>query len=120
MVIVSVHTGWYAYTKDLQEMDGCRPQPGSVTLTWQNWNQCLAAHPDQVFRRYIVDGIRSGIRVAFVYLHACRRSSWNMALARAIYNNEYKRAINDNKHYLSRKQNFQSLKSLEQHLIIVS
>lgn len=36
-------------------------------LVWQEWDRCLATHPDQRLRRYIVDGIRYGFRIGFEY-----------------------------------------------------
>ena len=53
-------------------------------LSWQEWDRCLASHPDQRFRRYIVDGIRRGFRIGFDYSHAdyTRSSPNNMISAR--------------------------------------
>ena len=52
-------------------------------LSWQEWDRCLASHPDRRFRRYIVDGIRRGFRIGFDYSHAdyTRSSPNNMISA---------------------------------------
>jgi len=56
---------------------------GYYPLHWQEWDRCLASHPDQCFRQYIVDGIRFGFRIGFDYgSHTCRRSPSNMLSAR--------------------------------------
>ncbi len=36
----------------------------TTPLRWEVWDQKLATHPDQRFRRYIAEGIRRGFRVA--------------------------------------------------------
>lgn len=58
-------------------LDACRPHgprrwPAALNqvnspLHWQVWDRCLRSHPDERFRRYIVDGIRFGFRVGFNY-----------------------------------------------------
>ncbi len=65
--------GQYPYKDHLLEIDRCwlecpvvLPQYLSQVVTplrWAQWDQELAAHPDQQFRRYVVDGVRSGFRV---------------------------------------------------------
>ena len=78
---------------DLLALDACRSrtpqiiwpsgmQAVTTPLCWQSWDCCLANHPDQQFRRYIVEGIRFGFRIGFNYDHACRRSSRNMSSTR--------------------------------------
>ena len=53
-------------------------------LQADEWDRSLANHPDQNFRRYIVDEIRHGFRVGFDYAHAERtqNSTSNMLSAR--------------------------------------
>ena len=36
----------------------------------QEWDRCLAEHPDQHFRAYIINGIRFGFRVGYAYHHS--------------------------------------------------
>ncbi len=65
--------GGYPYTEHLLEMESCRwecpvvlPQylrQVETPLEWREWDRELATHPDQRFRRYIVEGIRKGFRV---------------------------------------------------------
>ena len=72
--------GLYAYTKDLQQIDACRPEnttrlPHAMSnvitpLHWQEWESALADHPDQRFNEYIIDGIRYGFRVGVDYATA--------------------------------------------------
>lgn len=50
-------------------------------LQWREWDQCLAEHPDQRFRSYIVNGIRFGFRVGYTYHHSPRKSRQNMPSA---------------------------------------
>ena len=50
-------------------------------LHWQEWDRCLAEHPDQRFRAYIVNGIRFGFRVGYAYHHSPRKSRQNMPSA---------------------------------------
>ena len=54
----------------------------TTPLCWQEWDQCLANHPDR-FRQYIVEGIRHRFRIGFDYgSHTCRRFPCNMLSAR--------------------------------------
>ena len=82
--------GRYVYTEDLLAKDSCRPVAGSevlqkrmqdinTPLQWQRWDKCLVTHPDQEFRQYIVNGIRSGFGVGFDYSHSCRSSGRTLA-----------------------------------------
>ena len=50
-------------------------------LRWQEWDRCLAEHPDQRFRAYIVNGIRFGFRIGYAYHHSPRKSRQNMPSA---------------------------------------
>ena len=60
--------GPYLYMEDLLRLDRCRPlQPAHLSpaladvvtpLQWREWDRCLASHPDQRFREYVVGGIR--------------------------------------------------------------
>lgn len=70
----------YPYMEDLGQLERCVPQAdalgvpaalrGIVTpLHWQVWDHLLATHPDQVFRRYICQGIRAGFRLGFDRSH---------------------------------------------------
>ena len=80
----------YKYMDDLLQLDsytspghkGLPQQMQTVhsPLQWQVWDRCLKDHPDQRFRRYIVEGIKSGFRVGFNGLHT-RSASNNMLSA---------------------------------------
>ena len=71
MTLLLPITGLYSYTEDL--LDACRLECPVVLpqylrqvvtpLCWEQWDQALAAHPDQRFRRYVVEGVRNGFRV---------------------------------------------------------
>ena len=77
--------------EDLLALDGCRPRfpvrgPTPMAairtpLKWEEWDRALGQHPDQRFRKYIVDGIRWGFRVGFDYSRTCRKAKRNMASA---------------------------------------
>ena len=83
--------GPYRYMEDLLALDGCRPRfpvrgptPMAAIRTphkWDEWDRALGQHPDQRFRKYIVDGIRWGFRVGFDYSRTCRKAKRNMASA---------------------------------------
>ena len=85
--------GSYRYTHHLQAMDRCRPtgpptlpvglaSASSSPLRWTSWAECLAAHPDQEYANYIVQGIQSGFRLGFDYSgHSCKRATRNMGSA---------------------------------------
>ena len=87
-----MHAGHYKYMEDLVKLDACRaqvpihlPEPMREVVTpldWREWDRCLAAHPDQQFREYIVNGIRSGFRIGFNYNASCIGSTRNMQSAR--------------------------------------
>ena len=78
--------------EDLLALDACRPQTPSLLpagmqqintpLDWRAWDSCLASHPDQAFRQYIVHGIRYGFRIGFNYSHTCTSAMRNLASAR--------------------------------------
>ena len=54
--------------EDLMKLDACRsPQPIilpqemqeiQTPLRWQEWDRALESHPNQRFRRYVVEGIK--------------------------------------------------------------
>ena len=81
----------YQYMDDLMGMDACRSNTPTrlpegmeqveSPLDWQEWDHCLAAHPDQQFRHYIVEGIRRGFRVGFDARQGDIRSSSNNMLS---------------------------------------
>ena len=81
----------YRYMDDLLLLDACRPSAPvrlpcglsgvDTPLDWREWDRCLASHPDQQFRAYIVAGIRDGFRVGFDYSRPCRHSLRNMPSA---------------------------------------
>ncbi len=82
----------YVGMEDLLEIDSCRPScpirlPQGMEvvispLNWRVWERALARHPDNRFRKYIVEGIRNGFRVGFDYWVGVRVSLTNMASAR--------------------------------------
>ena len=55
----------------------------NTPLSWSEWDRALGSHPDQRFRRYIVEGIRYGFRVGFDYQTPIVSSQHNMPSARA-------------------------------------
>ena len=68
----------YRYIKDLLSLDECRTEsrayalpPGmeaiNTPLDWRQWEVCLADHPDDLYRNYIIKGIRDGFRIGFDY-----------------------------------------------------
>ena len=71
--------GAYKYMDDLRQLDAyCSVAPTHLPssmeevrspLPWRKWDQTLATHPDQRFRRYITEGLRYGFRVGFDYHH---------------------------------------------------
>jgi hypothetical protein len=73
--------------EELRQWDRCRGNPSThlpetmrtlnISLDWREWDRCLVDHPHQVFRKYVVDGIRHGFRVGFDYVgEGPTRSSW--------------------------------------------
>lgn len=81
--------GTYQYLDDLVALQRCKPTspwrtvpseflPMSPSLPWQAWDRRLASHPDQQFRKLIVEGLRDGFRVGFDYPHHCRSSKRNL------------------------------------------
>ena len=87
-------TDHYQYTKDLCELDACRPQcpvaqipPEACTvvtpLPQEHWERALADHPDRQFVRYIINGLRDSFRIGFQHGRAtCRSAATNMQSAR--------------------------------------
>ena len=81
----------YKFMDDLEQWDSCRSsQPIrppewmnaiNTPLDWREWDRCLADHPDERFRRYIVNGIREGFRVGYDYRRAgqIRSAQGNMS-----------------------------------------
>ena len=78
--------------KDLLALDSCRPNDSSHSLAqnlhgvstplpWQVWDQKLASHPDQEFRKYIVSGLRDGFRIGFDYPGTCQWARRNLLSA---------------------------------------
>ena len=76
---------------DLQHTDACRPSVPTCLpprleevhcpLPWWEWDRSLASHPDQQFRAYIREGLRSGFQVGFDYRCSCQKAQRNMASA---------------------------------------
>lgn len=109
LVVCSVPPGQgrYQYREDLLQLDAYRPTTAvplpwamrqiDSPLHWQEWDRCLAAHPDQHFRRYIVEGIKCGFRIGFDYRKQAdtRSLSNNMLSAR-----EHPEVVNE---YLARE-----------------
>ena len=84
--------GPYLYMEDLLRLDRCRPQEpvrlspaleDVVTpLKWRECDWCLASHPDQRFREYVVGGIRDGFCVGFDYAGSCSPARGSMVSAK--------------------------------------
>ena len=61
------------YIMSVSELDACRLECPVVlpqylkqvvtTLRWEERDRALAAHPDQRFRRYVIEGVRNGFSV---------------------------------------------------------
>ena len=51
-------------------------------LQWQDWDDCLANHPDRRFAAYITNGIREGFRIGYDYQsNKCKKATGNMRSA---------------------------------------
>ena len=84
--------GPYLYMEDLLLLDRCRHlQPAYLSpaladvvtpLQWREWDRCLASHPDERFREYVVGGIRDGFLVGFDYAGSCSPARGNMVSAK--------------------------------------
>lgn len=85
-------TSTYPYTKHLKILDGRRPQTAAkipdelklvrTPLVQQEWERCLASHPDRAYCDYLLKGMKEGFRVGFQYdSHTCKRSKANMLSA---------------------------------------
>ena len=86
--------GRYIYMDDLLKLDACRP-PQAITvpprvdsinipLHLEVWRVELKDHPDEVYVRYILSGIKDGFRIGYDYAaHTCASSSKNMQSAAA-------------------------------------
>ena len=82
--------GGYPYMEDLMKLDACQsPQPIVLPqemqeiwtpLHWQEWDRALEGHPDQRFRRYVVEGIKHGFRIGYDYRSADQLKSAPMKL----------------------------------------
>ena len=77
---------------ELVELDSCRKGarvtvPAMLTtypspLQWQDWEDCLANHPDRRFAAYITNGIREGFRIGYDYQsNKCKKATGNMRSA---------------------------------------
>lgn len=83
----------YQYMDDLRQLDACVPQAASrlpqamvavlTPLVWREWDRLLKRHPEQQFRSYIVEGIRTGFRVGFNYNTVLQSATQNMPSASA-------------------------------------
>ena len=81
--------GRYIYMDDLLKLDACRP-PQAITvpprvdsintpLHLEAWRVELKDHPDEVYVRYILSGIKDGFRIGYDYsAHTCANSGKNM------------------------------------------
>ena len=83
--------GEYRYTAQLATLDKMQSPVRDVhkafqeivtPLQWQMWDSLLATHPDQRFRRYIIEGIRNGFKIGFDYSRPLRSAGSNMASTR--------------------------------------
>ena len=86
--------GPYPYMGDLQALDAARPPElgaaypelgrisSPLTERLSRWRHALANHPDQVFARYILEGIQRGFRVGFDHRTTLASSARNMPSAR--------------------------------------
>jgi hypothetical protein len=86
--------GRYIYMDDLLKLDACRP-PQAITvpprvdsintpLHLEAWWVELKDHPDEVYVRYILSGIKDGFRIGYDYsAHTCASSGKNMQSAAA-------------------------------------
>ena len=81
-----------AVTNDLWGLEQgrrARPRVVPVELTastsplrWEDWQACLANHPDSHFADYIMQGIREGFRIGYDYTHhRCKAAKANMRSA---------------------------------------
>ena len=84
--------GRYRHTGDLVVLSKRRPTaplqlPSWVTsvetpLVVSEWQRLLKQHPDEVYRRYVLDGIQHGFRIGFRYgSHSCLSAKVNMRSA---------------------------------------
>jgi len=77
-IAILVLLGSYRYREGLLKLDPrtkkCDSQLLQTPLQWQEW---LAAHPDQCFRSYIVNGIKHDFRVGLIMVKLqIRICSW--------------------------------------------
>ena len=85
--------GPYPYIRDLHLLDAARPQELGVahpelleissplTNRLPQWRRALAGHPDQVFARYVLEGIEHSFRVGFDYTSSLVSATRNMPSA---------------------------------------
>ena len=83
----------YQYTKDLCELDVCRPRSQAAQippeackidtpLSPERWEQALANQPERQFARHIVNGLLDGFHIGFQHDKAsCRSATTNMQSA---------------------------------------
>ncbi len=48
-------------------------------LHWETWDSKLLDHPDQRFRRYVVEGLRDGFKIGFDYGRSLKSVRRNMS-----------------------------------------
>ena len=85
------NAGEYKYTKDLLQLDGCRPICDITPPSWLTevktplrvhaWAAALQSHPDTEFKEYLLQGIRSGFRIGFNCRQPLKASHQNMCSA---------------------------------------
>ena len=80
----------YQYMKELRRLSGCTPVVSMVLprlskeivtpLRWEALDYFLVNHPDQEYRRYIVEGLREGFGIGFNYKgwKGCKKATSNM------------------------------------------
>ena len=83
--------GHYQYTTDLLKLEECvrssprqiPPQACVVTtpLSYAQWQEALALHPDRLFVQYLLTGISQGFRIGYDRSSSLRQSQGNMQSA---------------------------------------
>ena len=87
----------YRYLNDLLAIDSCRPiMESPVTqdlgriatpLKADRWEEALRSHPDRLFVKYILTGIREGFRIGFDYNSFANKLRPNSKNMRSAYEN---------------------------------